>query len=60
MRHLAESLRGEAYGYTDLRSAIEWECHADLGPMFREWTFETGIPGDFRLLYQTAGSPAAK
>jgi len=28
--------------------------------MFREWTTETGIPGDFRLRYQTAGSPGAK
>ena len=60
MRHLAESLRDTAYGYTELRSAVELECQADLGPMFREWTTETGIPGDFRLRYQTAGSPGAK
>ena len=53
LRHLARSLRGSKYGYDELRSALEQECHQDLGPMFREWLTETGIPVDFRQRYAT-------
>jgi hypothetical protein len=51
LRHLAQSLRGSNYSYDELRSALEQECHQDLGPMFREWLTETGIPADFRARY---------
>ena len=53
LRHLAQSLRGSKYGYDELRSALEQECRQDLGPMFREWLAETGIPDDFRARYET-------
>ena len=53
MRHMAQSLRGSTYNYTLLLSALEQECHQDLGPMFREWLTETGIPADFRQRYET-------
>ena len=53
LRHLVQSLRGSAYGYNELRSALEQECHQDLGPTFREWLTETGIPADFRQRYET-------
>ena len=58
MRHLAETLRGENYGYTELRSALEQECGADLGATFRMWLYDTGIPADFRQRYETPKSPA--
>jgi aminopeptidase N len=50
---MVQSLRGSTYGYAELRSALEQECHQDLGPMFREWLTETGIPADFRQRYET-------
>jgi hypothetical protein len=53
MRHLVQSFRGSTYGYNELRSTLEQECHQDLGPMFREWLTETGIPADFRRRYKT-------
>lgn len=52
LRHMVQSLRGSTYGYNDLRSALEQECHQDLGPTFREWLTETGIPADFRERYE--------
>jgi hypothetical protein len=53
LRHMVQSLRGSTYGYNELRSALEQECHQDLGPMFREWLTETGIPADFRQRYES-------
>lgn len=53
LRHLVQSLRGSTYGYAELRSALEQDCHQDLGPMFREWLTETGIPADFRQRYES-------
>jgi len=58
LRHLAGTLGGTAYGYTELRSALESECHADLGPVFRAWLYETDIPAEFRHRYETPGRPS--
>lgn len=54
LAHMASALRFQQYGYIDLRSALEQECHQDLGPFFRSWLNEKGIPADFRAKYEPA------
>jgi hypothetical protein len=49
------ALRGEEYGYTDFRAALEQQCHQDLGSLFRTWLTRPGIPPDFRARYESAG-----
>ncbi|HTQ87021.1 MAG TPA: hypothetical protein VMI93_12465, partial [Candidatus Solibacter sp.] len=56
LRHLAGTLGRTAYGYAELRSAVEQECAVNLAPVFREWLTETGIPAEFRRRYETPGS----
>ncbi len=49
------ALRGEDYGYSDFRAALEQQCHQDLDGFFRTWLAQPGIPPDFRARYQGAG-----
>jgi hypothetical protein len=49
------ALRGEDYGYSDFRAALEQQCHQDLGGFFRTWLTRPGIPADFRARYQNVG-----
>jgi hypothetical protein len=44
-------LRGQEVDYNDLRSALEQSTNRSLGPMFRLWLNEKGIPRDFRDRY---------
>lgn len=48
------ALRGEEYGYSDFRAALEQQCHQDLGGFFRTWLAQSGIPPDFRARYENA------
>ena len=52
--HMISALRLQQYGYDDFRSAVEQECHQDLGPFFRSWLNEKGIPAEFRAKYEAA------
>ncbi|HEV2491232.1 MAG TPA: hypothetical protein VGT03_15620 [Candidatus Acidoferrales bacterium] len=52
--HMISALRFQQYGYDDFRSAVEEECHQDLGPFFRTWLNEKGIPAEFRAKYEPA------
>jgi hypothetical protein len=52
LAHMISALRFQQYGYDDFRSAVEEECHQDLGPFFRSWLNEKGIPADFRAKYE--------
>ncbi|HKW87656.1 MAG TPA: hypothetical protein VJN21_02760 [Candidatus Acidoferrales bacterium] len=54
LAHMVSALRFQQYGYDDFRSAVEQECHQDLGPFFRSWLNEKGIPADFRARYGAA------
>ena len=54
--HMVYALRGQEYGYTDLRAALEQECHQDLSSMFATWLDQKGIPADFRVRYENATS----
>lgn len=47
-------LRHEPWTANDLRSAVEAECGADLGPFFRSWLDAPDIPEDFRARYSGA------
>jgi len=50
------ALRGEQYGYSDFRAALEQQCHQNLADFFRTWLAQPGIPPDFRARYQNAGA----
>jgi len=50
--HMVYALRGQEYGYTDLRAALEQECHQDLSSTFAAWLDQKGISADFRARYQ--------
>jgi len=52
MQHMVYALRGQQYGYSDFRAALEQECHQDLAGFFRTWLTQPGIPPDFRARYQ--------
>ena len=54
--HMVYALRGQEYGYTDLRAALEQECHQDLSSMFAAWLDQKGIPADFRTRYDKSDS----
>lgn len=54
LAHMVSALRFKQYGYDDFRSAVEEECHQDLGSFFRAWLNEKGIPADFRAKYEPA------
>ena len=45
-------LRGQTWGLSDLRSAVESECGGPvLESFFREWMHGSGIPAEFRARY---------
>src|SRR5262249_27708844 len=44
-------LRGQEFGYDEIRSAIEEEGCKDLAEFFRTWLYETGMPAGFRARY---------
>lgn len=50
--HMVYALRGQEYGYTDFRAALEQECHQDLSSLFDTWLDQKGIPADFRARYE--------
>jgi hypothetical protein len=50
--HMVYALRGQSYGYSDFRAALEEECHQNLAGFFRTWLNEKGIPEDFRARYE--------
>lgn len=54
--HMVYALRGQEYSYTDLRAALEQECHQDLSSVFATWLDQKGIPADFRARYENATS----
>ncbi len=58
LAHMVYALRGQEYGYTDFRSAIEQECHQDLSSMFATWLEQKGIPADFRARYESKNKSA--
>ena len=49
--HMVYALRGQEYGYSDFRVALEQECHQDLSSVFAIWLDQKGIPADFRARY---------
>ena len=55
--HMVYALRGQQYGYSDFRAALEQECHQNLADFFRTWLTQKGIPADFRVRYENAGAP---
>jgi len=57
LARIVRILRGQTWGVTDLRSAMEAECGGDLADFFREWLIRPGIPESFRARYMNA--PAA-
>jgi hypothetical protein len=52
--------RGQALGISDLRSAVEAECGADLADFFRQWLNRPNIPVDFRARYAESPKAASK
>ena len=56
LAHMVYALRGQEYGYTDFRAALEQECHQDLSSVFAAWLDQKGIPADFRARYENATS----
>ncbi|MFZ0212633.1 MAG: hypothetical protein WAL55_07985 [Candidatus Acidiferrales bacterium] len=54
--HMVYALRGQEYGYSDFRAALEQECHQDLSDFFDAWLRQKGIPPDFRARYENAGT----
>ncbi|MGC1107454.1 MAG: hypothetical protein WA876_13030 [Candidatus Acidiferrales bacterium] len=50
------ALRGQEYGYSDFRAALEQQCHQDLADLFHTWLARPGIPPDFRARYENAGA----
>ncbi|MFZ0639740.1 MAG: hypothetical protein WA020_06145 [Candidatus Acidiferrales bacterium] len=50
------ALRGQEYGYSDFRAALEDRCHQNLADFFHTWLAQPGIPPDFRARYETAGA----
>jgi hypothetical protein len=57
LARIVSILRGQTWSVSDLRSAMEAECGADLADFFRQWLIRPGIPDDFRARY--IGAPAA-
>ncbi len=51
LQHLLRVEAGEMWRAGDLRSALELESGKGLGPVFRAWLTETGIPAEFRGAY---------
>jgi hypothetical protein len=51
MKRMIQAMRGSAYGWHELRSAVEAESAQDLAPLFRAWLYEPGIPAAFRARY---------
>ena len=51
VRHLLRAFHGGAWRAADLRSALERESGKNLGPIFRQWLVEPGIPSEFRDRY---------
>jgi hypothetical protein len=49
-------LRGKTWSVSDLRSAMEAECGADLADFFRQWLLRPGIPDEFRARYASASA----
>ena len=49
--HMVYALRGQEYGYSDFRAALEQECHQHLAGFFNEWLDQKGIPAAFRARY---------
>jgi hypothetical protein len=58
LARIVRDLRGQTWGVSDLRSAMEAECGGDLADFFREWLLRPGIPDSFRARYM--GAPGAK
>jgi hypothetical protein len=55
------ALRGREYGYDDLRAGLHSQGCAELGPTFREWLGQPGIPKEFRSRHgagETAPAPS--
>lgn len=52
------TLRGREYGYDDLRAGLHAQGCEHLGPVFREWLNQPGIPDEFRNRY-AAGNAGA-
>jgi hypothetical protein len=50
------ALRGQEYGYSDFRAALEQQCHQDPADLFHTWLAQPGIPPDFRDRYENAGA----
>jgi len=49
--HMVYALRGQEYGYSDFRAALEQEYHQHLAGFFNEWLDQKGIPAAFRARY---------
>ena len=51
LRHLLGTYAGGVWRAADLRAAVELESGKNLGPLFRVWLTEPGIPAEFRSRY---------
>lgn len=54
LAHLVSTLRGQPVDYAALRAALEQSTGRELGKLFREWLYGTGIPAHFRDRYPFA------
>lgn len=51
LRHLMKAYPRGVWRADDLRSALEQESGKNLGPVFRDWLVEAGIPAEFHSRY---------
>jgi len=60
--NMLSTLRGQEYGYEDLRAALNNVCGRTSGvdPLFRPWLYEKGIPMNFRERYASAAAAPNK
>lgn len=56
-RRMVQALRGSAYGYAELRAALEAESRRDLGEIFRQWLNRPNLPADFRSRHLPHATP---
>ena len=51
LARLVALLTGQEIDYSDLRAALEQSTHRNLGPLFRIWLNDKGLPQDFLERY---------
>lgn len=56
LRQMVTLMRGKEAGIDVMRSALEQSTGKDLGPIFRQWLYQKGLPADFRARYSAPGA----